>query len=55
MCPIADVQPTDVSRAPEGNERLGADAQLRVIIAEDSYLIREVLTMTLGSARGTPT
>lgn len=50
MCPITDVPPTDVSRSPpERNDSFGADAQLRVVIAEDSYLIREVLTMTLGS------
>ena len=36
-------------RAPELTETLGSNAQLRLIIAEDSYLIREVLTMTLGA------
>jgi DNA-binding NarL/FixJ family response regulator len=29
---------------------VGDDDRLRVVIAEDSYLIREMLTMTLGSA-----
>ena len=49
MCPIADMQPTDMSGSDERHGASGADAQLRVIIAEDSYLIREVLTMTLGT------
>jgi DNA-binding NarL/FixJ family response regulator len=49
VCPIVDVEPTDMSRSPELTDSLGTNAQLRVVIAEDSYLIREVLTMTLGS------
>ena len=37
------------SVSPDLNGAFGSDARLRVVIAEDSYLIREVLTMTLGA------
>ena len=37
------------SLSPDHNGALGSDARLRVVIAEDSYFIREVLTMTFGS------
>ncbi len=35
--------------SPDPAGAFGEDARLRVVIAEDSYFLREVLTMTLGS------
>jgi len=43
------MQAVETSITPDLDGAFGQDARLRVVIAEDSYFLREVLTMTLGS------
>jgi len=48
-CAAMTMQALETSHTPDLAGAFGQDARLRVVIAEDSYFIREVLTMTLGS------